>query len=266
MPKCSNCHCDIEDSKMALHERFCIQNITYCELCKEGIIKEEYEEHCLEHENSGAKDEKSQEEKDILSLKRVESTKIQCQFCGLFLSFGEVTEHEDMCGSRTTKCKLCGERTIYKNLENHAFAEHGLTLALYKECDSLVLEDALSSLNLNKDKSKNDSYSYNKSNSNDLSLNNLTSSEQIAYALAMSEQEQALYQNKNAEKESKSKEKDIKKEVGKEVKKEDVKEHKKGKVDNDLNLPKKKSSKIDYDEIEYEYQKQMYEDEIKNME
>lgn len=264
MPKCSNCHCDIEDSKMVLHERFCLQNITYCEICKEGIIKDEYEEHCLEHENSGAKDEKPQEEKDKLSLKRVESTKIQCQFCGLFLSFGEVTEHEDMCGSRTTKCKLCGERTIFKNLENHAFAEHGLTLALYKECDSLVLSDGLSSLNLN-DNKPND-YNYNKSNSNDLSLNNLTSSEQIAYAIAISEQEQALYQNKNAEKGSKSKEKDIKKEVGKEVKKGDAKDDKKEKVDNVLNLPKKNSSKIDYDEIEYEYQKQMYEDEIRNME
>ena len=89
-----------------------------------------------------------------------------------------------MCGSRTTKCKLCGERTIFKNLENHAFAEHGLTLALYKECDSLVLSDGLSSLNLSDNKSNDYNYNYNKSNSNDLSLNNLTSSEQIAYALA----------------------------------------------------------------------------------
>ena len=63
MPKFSNCHTNIEDSKVVLHERFCLQNITYCEKCKEGIIKEVYEEHCLEHENSEDKDKKPQEEK-----------------------------------------------------------------------------------------------------------------------------------------------------------------------------------------------------------
>ena len=48
---CTNCHCDIEDSKMFLHQRFCIQNIKYCEECKEGIIIEEFEEHCKNHKN-----------------------------------------------------------------------------------------------------------------------------------------------------------------------------------------------------------------------
>ena len=122
MPKCSNCHCEIEESKMILHERFCVQNIQYCDICKEHKCS-----YCTtEHKNSGTKKEKAKEEKDALSLKRVESTKVQCQFCNLFLSFSEVTEHEDMCGSRTTKCKLCGERVIFKNLENHVLTAHGL--------------------------------------------------------------------------------------------------------------------------------------------
>ena len=187
MPKCSNCHCEIEESKMILHERFCVQNIQYCDICKEAVIKEEYEEHCFEHKNSGTKNEKTQEEKDALSLKRVESTKVQCQFCNLFLSFFEVTEHEDMCGSRTTKCKLCGERVIFKNLENHVLTAHGLNLSIYNESDPLVLSKDPSSLNLNKNDSNYSDYgNYNNNVNVDLSLNNMTSSEQIAYAIAMS--------------------------------------------------------------------------------
>ena len=49
MVLCPNCHCEIDDSKIFLHERFCVQNIKYCELCQEGIIIEEYEEHCQNH-------------------------------------------------------------------------------------------------------------------------------------------------------------------------------------------------------------------------
>ena len=46
---CSNCHCDIDESKFFLHHRFCVQNIKYCEQCEEGIVIEEYEEHCKNH-------------------------------------------------------------------------------------------------------------------------------------------------------------------------------------------------------------------------
>ena len=150
MQKCSNCHCDIEESKILLHERFCFQNIKYCDICKEGIIKEEYEEHCLEHNNSEIKKEKSQEEKDNLSLKRLESTKIKCTYCKLLLSLTEVEENEQMCGSRTTKCKLCGERAIIKYLENHVLLVHGLSLSIYDECEPSVLSNNPSSFNLNK--------------------------------------------------------------------------------------------------------------------
>ena len=150
MQRCSNCHCDIEESKILLHERFCFQNIKYCDICKEGIIKEEYEEHCLEHNNSEIKKEKSQEEKDNLSLKRLESTKIKCTYCKLLLSLTEAEENEQMCGSRTTKCKLCGERAIIKYLENHVLLVHGLSLSIYDECEPSVLSNNPSSFNLNK--------------------------------------------------------------------------------------------------------------------
>ena len=51
MVKCPNCRAEIDDSKMFLHERFCFQNIKYCEKCKEGIIKEEFDEHLEKHKS-----------------------------------------------------------------------------------------------------------------------------------------------------------------------------------------------------------------------
>ena len=78
MVKCSNCHCDIDQSKMFLHERFCFQNIKYCEICQEGIIKEEFEEHCENHKKNSNELKKldSEEDRNSRSLKRVESSKV----------------------------------------------------------------------------------------------------------------------------------------------------------------------------------------------
>lgn len=201
MLKCSNCQCDIEESKMILHERFCKDNIKYCDLCKEAIIKEEFEEHLLEHEKKNI-EIKPEEERSNLSLQRVMSTKIQCQFCNLLLSYSEVEEHENICGSRTTKCRVCGERIIYKNLDNHVLTIHGLNKTIYNEYDSFLSNNQLNELNLNSNQpSYQDNLKLNNNNfSNDLGLYNLTSSEQIAYALALSEIDNNSAKNKNEDK------------------------------------------------------------------
>ena len=258
MPKCSNCQCDIEESKIFLHERFCKENIKYCELCKEAIIKEEFEDHLLEHGEKKV-EVKPEEERSNLSLQRVMSSKIQCEFCNLFLSYSEVEEHENMCGSRTTKCRVCGERITYKNLDNHILIIHGLNKSIYNEYDSL-LSDQLNDLSLNKNQSSyQNSLNLNNNNfSNDLGLYQLSSSEQIAYALALSEQDN---NNNNKDKEKDDKQKEIGKEKNEKIVV-DINKNKENKEE--LQIPKKKSEKIDYDEIENEYQKQLYEEEMKN--
>ena len=263
MSKCSNCQCDIEESKLFLHERFCKDNIKFCDLCKEAIIKEEFEEHLLEHEKKKV-DVKPEEERSNLSLQRVRSTKLQCQFCNLFLSYSELEEHENMCGSRTTKCRVCGERIVYKNLDDHILAIHGLNKSIYNEYDSL-LSNQFSELSLNKNQSSyQDSLNLNNNYlSNDLGLENLTSSEQIAYALALSEQDNNFAKNKNEDKNNnKDKEKNDKQKGKKNERVEEI--NRNIEKNEKLEIPKKKSEKIDYDEIENEYQKQMYEEEMKN--
>ena len=43
---CKNCHQDILEEKMFLHEGFCIRNNTYCEHCERVFLKKDYVEHC----------------------------------------------------------------------------------------------------------------------------------------------------------------------------------------------------------------------------
>lgn len=234
---CSNCHCDIDESKMFLHQRFCIQNIKYCEQCQEGIIIEEYEEHIKDHKKESEKKSKSKELRDSLTLKRVESSKIGCQFCGYICCFDEVEEHEQMCGARSTKCKKCGKNMLIKDLKTHIEKMHNLDLDNYQ---------LMQSTEFNLDKNQNSS-SFDYQNLDNFGLQRMTSDEQIAYAIALSQEEE----QKRKEKEDKKKE---------------INDKKSENIQKNNSLKKQKSEKIDYDDLEYEYQKQIYEEEMKNVE
>ena len=243
MIQCSNCHCDIEKSKIILHERFCIENVKYCDICQEAVIKEEYEEHCQNH-NKPQEEEKlkkldSKEVRDQRSLERIKSSKIGCQYCGFMLGYSELEEHEEMCGARTTPCKICQKLILYKNLNNHILSEHGLNKSTYQEMNS-------GSINVSKNSNNNlnqqDLYNVREELS-EFDLNRMTSDEQIAYAIALSEKNNI---NSNV--------------TNNNIKNVDSKKEKKN------NYPSKKDSKIDYDEIDDEYERQMYEEEMKNFE
>ena len=194
MVKCNNCKCEIEEYKKFLHERLCSQNIKYCDICKEGIIKEEYEEHCLEHNNKKEEEIKinTEEEKNSLSLKKVQSSKIGCQYCGFFLSFDELTEHEEICGSRTTECKICKKFVVIKNFENHILIEHGFDKEIYDEYivdnNNEYIVDDNNDLNNNFDKNKNPNDLWLKEELSLNSLSKMTSDQQLAYALSLSMQ------------------------------------------------------------------------------
>ena len=224
MVKCSNCRVEIDDSKMFLHERFCFQNIKYCEKCKEGIIKEEFDEHLEKHKSKQIPENNiiSEKERNDNTLKRVESSKIGCLYCGFLLSYSEYEEHLEMCGARTTECKMCGKSLLYKYLDSHIKSEHNLDNDVYKQFNSGSINN-----NLN-------SYKIQKPNLNDFDLAKMSSSEQIALAMALSEQQQI---NENKSKEINSNQTDL----------------------------KKKSTSYDLEALDDEYEKQMYEQEMKNL-
>ena len=241
MVLCPNCHCEIDDSKIFLHERFCVQNIKYCKLCQEGIILDEYEEHCQNHKNLSnekIKSNESKESRDSLTLQRVESSKIGCQYCGYLCGYKDLEDHEAMCGARTTKCSLCGKTLLIKNLKDHLEKLHKIKMENYQQ--------KMNSGDFYGIKTNNDS-STKFGNPDNLGLKKMTSDEEIAYALALSQEEEQQrkkkqqnnnnYNNKNSNFMEKN---------------------------SSLNMYKKKSSKIDYDELEYEYEKQLFEDEMNN--
>ena len=236
MVLCPNCHCEIDDSKIFLHERFCVQNIKYCELCQEGIIIEEYEEHCQNHKKLSQEKNKSKELRDSLTLNRVQSSKIGCQYCGYLCCFTELEEHEGMCGARSTKCKQCGQNLLIKNVKDHIEKVHNIKIENYQEIYSGDLCGTKT----------NSSSSTKFGNLNNSDLKRMTTDEEIAYALALSHEEEQERKKKNQQNNYNNKNSNFMQK------------------NSSQNLNKEKSEKIDYDELELEYEKQMYEEEINN--
>ena len=161
------------------------------------------------------------------------SSKVACIYCGLFLGFYELEEHEEMCGARSTNCKICGQNLLFKNLENHILSSHGINKSIYKEYDSGLNNDFNSKKSINQEK-LNHPGQMKQLNSED--LKRMTSEEQIQYAIALSEQKQY---NPNSNKDNKGN-------------------------NNESKSIQKQSNCIDYDELENEYERQMYEEEMKN--
>ena len=241
MVLCQNCRCDIDESKMFLHQRFCIQNIKYCEQCQVGVIIEEYEEHLQSHNNNNnnSSEKESKEKNDELTLKRVESSKIGCQYCGFLCGFKDIEEHESMCGARSTNCKQCGIHLLIKDLKPHIEKEHKLSMGNYQNMDSKSFDKSNSNLS-------NNNYSGLYGNLANLDLKRMTTDEEIAYAMALSEEDERRRQEKE-----KNKKNQYNSNPSDNFKK-----------NNNLDVKKKPSEKIDYDEMEYEYEKALYEQEM----
>lgn len=138
----------IEASKIILHERFCSQRNKFCEKCNEVITVEEFEEHVKNHnkiQTKLSKEEKvSSKKTQDTELKRLESTKVNCRYCSLPLSEGEVKEHEVNCGARSATCEYCMQKMLVKDLEQHYIncqAKLMVEQAQYLEDENLDVKD-----------------------------------------------------------------------------------------------------------------------------
>ena len=129
MKTCPNCHIELDNMKLLIHERYCRENIKYCAQCKEAIPKEEFEEHINNHlsrkntkeikkeDNKEEKNNKEEIKKEV--IKREESERIECQYCGELMSYKLLDEHEEICGSRTDDCDICGKIVLKRKMKNH---------------------------------------------------------------------------------------------------------------------------------------------------
>ena len=64
--KCNNCKQEISESKITLHEAFCLRNNKYCEKCNQVILISQYDEHIKSHENK-----KKEEPKKIIKEEKI---------------------------------------------------------------------------------------------------------------------------------------------------------------------------------------------------
>lgn len=282
---CPNCHCEIEDSKYVLHERYCRLTVKYCDKCEESFPIEEFEQHVLKHDKpefQGLQRKKSKIEKEESSLKRVQSCKIPCEFCELYLYLEEIEEHQKMCGARTTNCPECNKLIMYKDLQNHLKNEHkkeeskkvkfedskikkGLTESLVgnmseEEQINYAIQKSLESNN-NKpnDKIINEEFDLTRKIS-ERTLNKMSEDEQLAYALKQSEFDFKGNANDISNK-NKTREKSLN-EMTKEERIAYAKSKAKEKVD--VHVNKQKSIKVDYDAIDNELEEEIYNQEMEN--
>ena len=73
--KCKNCLKDIDETKMLLHEGFCLRNNVLCSICKEPVTKDKLEEHMEQHKKE--KEEKEKFQKMIEESKRKKEEEIK---------------------------------------------------------------------------------------------------------------------------------------------------------------------------------------------
>jgi hypothetical protein len=118
-----------------LHEPYCMRMNKFCETCQNAVEIAEFENHLASH----TKTEKKEIEKNtdinlnnnlgtskittnIISkdnLKRLESAKINCEFCELLLCQSEYYDHTSNCGARSTLCEYCNKKFLVKQLKPH---------------------------------------------------------------------------------------------------------------------------------------------------
>ncbi|CAD8098338.1 unnamed protein product [Paramecium sonneborni] len=115
---CSNCSQSIPESKILLHETYCIRFNIKCERCGYFYDKNDPDAH----EEDYHKKEKCQYcylDFDDLSKHKCSKTPKQCLYCDLNYTVDQIVQHENQCGSRTEKCDICQNYIMKRDLTNH---------------------------------------------------------------------------------------------------------------------------------------------------
>ncbi len=119
---CKNCHNDIPKESWNLHEASCERHRYYCETCRKVFLKNEYDKHTQEYHRMiscecGVEIEirKLEEHKEKYCQERL----VTCVYCEYSVSFRELSEHENDCGSRTEPCESCGKRVMLRYYSTH---------------------------------------------------------------------------------------------------------------------------------------------------
>eukprot|EP00118_Oscarella_pearsei_P004170 m.17335 g.17335 ORF g.17335 m.17335 type:complete len:860 (+) comp27451_c0_seq1:139-2718(+) len=143
---CSNCKREIPLASFLMHEAHCRRHMDVCRKCNEPIPRSKAEEHHEEFHvkvSCPLKCGKRMERRfvDEHNKKKCVERKEICQFCNLQMTFKELGEHENYCGSRTEQCEECGRYVMLKEKLVHQCG--GVSTKNCRFCDLPVPADQL---------------------------------------------------------------------------------------------------------------------------
>ena len=123
---CENCHNDVPKESWDLHEASCKRHRYYCKSCKQTLLINERDQHDQEYHaiilcECGEEIEARSltEHLEKYCGKRI----MPCIYCKYPLEFHMLPEHEEVCGSRTDTCELCGQRMMLRDQNSHLCEE-----------------------------------------------------------------------------------------------------------------------------------------------
>ncbi|XP_077996462.1 TRAF-type zinc finger domain-containing protein 1-like [Glandiceps talaboti] len=120
--RCSNCKKDIPSANFIMHQTHCQRNIVLCKHCKEPVPRSEMDSHIDElHVQVTCKCGDIMEKRLLEDHEASECSKreVICEYCELEMTFGELSEHQNFCGSRTEPCLKCNRYIMLKDLKKH---------------------------------------------------------------------------------------------------------------------------------------------------
>ncbi|KAL4462067.1 hypothetical protein ABPG74_000912 [Tetrahymena malaccensis] len=121
---CENCKQLFPESKVQLHEAYCLRNIRKCPNCEQYVDKREMEEHQEEfHKQVTCEKCGKTVENQTLMQKHIDTQcslrPRECRYCNVLFPIQEFEQHEYICGCRTKVCGLCKKNILMRDYENH---------------------------------------------------------------------------------------------------------------------------------------------------
>ncbi|KRX10432.1 hypothetical protein PPERSA_10531 [Pseudocohnilembus persalinus] len=127
---CENCQVLIADSKLDLHEAYCLRFNVKCQQCPEFIHKDEMEEHIEECHSlqpcEYCKTKFSQEDLKKHQDEECNSRPMICPYCEVSQTYIYFKSHLDYCGSKTKVCQKCNKNILSKEIIKHEETCNGI--------------------------------------------------------------------------------------------------------------------------------------------
>ncbi|KAF6777486.1 hypothetical protein AHF37_03104 [Paragonimus kellicotti] len=147
--RCSNCNGDVFATNFAVHEAYCIRNLTKCTTCNDIVLKKNWDEH-LQKEHSLVKCDmcgNSLMKFDLPAhMDTCDYRPVTCHYCQIVLPNFSLCEHLEQCGCRTERCDRCKKYVMIRNLETHScfFEPHPKSDEVFNKGDNIDSDFELS--------------------------------------------------------------------------------------------------------------------------